>query len=154
MYLETPKDGFHFNAQQIAEISKRYQATYIGYWCTKAPRGHWNEQPVDVFYAEQPDRTKGHTNYFGMFRGHDGVLICDASSAFAEPMTGVLCEDGVVIVSRYRHDCVTRGPYMIDGGRDYVRSSVAGSYVTVTVRGGEFVLTTKDIINQTAGATV
>ena len=141
MYLETPKDGFHFTEQQIAKIAALRQATYMGYWCTKAPRGHWNEQPVDVFYVEQPDRTKGHTNYFGMFRGDDGVLICDASSAFSEPMTGVLCEDGVVIVSRYRHDYVTKGKYMIDGGRDYVRSHGAASYVTVTVHGGEFVLT-------------
>ena len=148
MYLETPKDGFHFTEQQIAKIAALHQATYMGYWCTKAPRGHWNEQPVDVFYVEQPDRTKGHTNYFGMFRRQDDVLICDASSAFSEPMTGVLCEDDVVIVSRYRHDYVTRGPYMIDGGRDYVRSGGAVSYVSVTVRGGEFVLTAQTEQNE------
>jgi hypothetical protein len=145
MYLVTPKNGFHFNEPQIAKISELYHATYMGYWCTKTPSGQWNDRPVDVFYVEQPDRTKGHTNYFGIYKIHewltDAPYICEASSAFSEPITGVLCEDGEVIVSRYRHDCVTKGPYMIDGGRDYVRSHGAASYVTVTVQGGEFVLT-------------
>ena len=141
MYLVTPKDGFHFNEQQIAKISNLYHAVYMGYWCTKPSSGQWNEQPVDVFYVEQPDRTKGHTNYFGMYMVDGSPYICEASSVFSEPITGVLCEDGEVIVSRYRHDYVTKGKYMIDGGRDYVRSHGAASYVTVTVHGGEFVLT-------------
>ena len=86
MYLATPKDGFHFTEQQIAKISNLYQAVYMGYWCTKSSSGQWNEQPVDVFYVEQPDRTKGHTNYFGMYMVDGSPYICEASSVFSEPI--------------------------------------------------------------------
>jgi hypothetical protein len=44
-------------------------------------------------------------------------------------------------VSRYRHDCVFKDGQMIDGGRDYLRSS-GGKFVNVTVKDGEFVLKT------------
>lgn len=69
------------------------------------------------------------------------MLITDAASAFSEPITGLLTDDGEVIVSRYRHDCVQKGPYMIDGGRDYLRTSGSntdGKLVKVTVVDGEF----------------
>jgi hypothetical protein len=42
-------------------------------------------------------------------------------------------------VSRYRHDCIFKDGQMIDGGRDYLRSS-GGKFVNVTVKDGEFVL--------------
>jgi hypothetical protein len=67
------------------------------------------------------------------------LMICNAESAFSEPITGILTEDGEVIVSRYRHDCVFKDGQMIDGGRDYLRSS-GGKFVNVTVKNGEFVL--------------
>ena len=68
-------------------------------------------------------------------------MITDAASAFCEPITGLLTDDGEVLVSRYRHDYVEKGPYMIDGGRDYLRTSgnaTAGKLVEVTVVDGEF----------------
>ena len=89
-----------------------------------------------------PDRSKGHSNYFGMYSAPGiGPMITNAESAFSEPITGLLTEDGEVIVSRYRHDYVEKGPYMIDGGRDYLRTSgnnADGKLVKVTVVDGEF----------------
>jgi len=70
-------------------------------------------------------------------------MITNAESAFSEPITGLLTENGEVIVSRYRHHCVIKGSYMIDGGRDYLRTSgnsADGKLVKVTVENGEFVL--------------
>jgi hypothetical protein len=144
MFFNIPKDGYWFVAENIRIIENKYQARYVGYWCTKNPRGGWNESPVDVFYVENPDRSKGHTNYFGMFRRDKEVLITDASSAFSEKMTGILCEDGEVIVSRYRHDYVTKGDNMIDGGRDYLKCSTGAKFVDVHMVGGEFLLMTKE----------
>jgi hypothetical protein len=66
------------------------------------------------------------------------VYITDAASAFSEPMTGSLCDDGEVIVSRYRHDYVEKKGAMIDGGRDYVRTAGTKS-ISVTVNGPNFV---------------
>ncbi|NBX51922.1 hypothetical protein EBT25_18785, partial [bacterium] len=108
-------------------------------WCTKSPAGYWHESPVDVFYVANPDRSKGHSNYFGMFVNERGnVMICNAESAFSEPITGVLCDDGEVLVSRYRHDFVTKGEISVDGGRDYTKTSGNVTYINVTVVDGEF----------------
>lgn len=111
----------------------------MGFWTIKNKHGGWSDDPVDVFYNADPDTSKGHTNYFGMFI-RDGVLyITEASSAFSEPIAGMPTPDGEVLVSRYRHNYVTKGDRMIDGGRDYIRASMHET-VTVTVNGGEFVI--------------
>jgi hypothetical protein len=67
------------------------------------------------------------------------VYITEASTAFSDAIAGLPTDDGEVIVSRYRHDYVEKGSYMIDGGRDYTRSSVHRT-VTVTVDGDKFVV--------------
>lgn len=141
MFIQTPENGFHFTTDEIAIIAKQYGAKYMGYWTIK--RGlNWSDQPVDVFYQPNPDVSKGHSHYFGMFRTFEGqAMITNAESAFSEPITGLLTDDGEVIVSRYRHDYVEKGPYMIDGGRNYLRTSGSnsdGKLVRVTVVNGEF----------------
>jgi hypothetical protein len=131
-------EGYWFKADGIRKIEERYGAKHMGYWCTRNPRGGWNERPVDVFYQPNPDKALGHSHYFGMFIQNDEVYITNAESAFAEGMTGALCADGEVIISRYVHDYIEKKGVMIDGGRDYVRSTT-GKLVRVTVEGSEFV---------------
>ncbi len=142
MFIKTAQTGYHYGPDAIAKIEEMYNAKYMGYWCIKNLRDDWNESPVDVFYVAEPDRSKGHTNYFGMFTRGDTSYITDASSAFSAPITGILTNDGEVIVSRYRHDYVTKDGYMIDGGRDYLRCSADSlqTFVNVSVEDGEFVL--------------
>lgn len=141
MFIKTPENGFHFTTDEIAIIAKQYGAQYMGPWSILQKSG-WTIDPVDVFYQPNPDVSKGHSHYFGMFRTFEGqVMITNAESAFSEPITGLLTDDGEVIVSRYRHDCVQKGPYMIDGGRDYLRTSgnnADGKLIKVTVVDGEF----------------
>ena len=121
----------------VEKIEKLKNATYMGHWCIKTEHG-WSERPVDVFYVAKPDKKKRHKHYFGILLREGQVFICDATSAFSEPMTGVLTADGEVLVSRYRHDCQTKKGVMVDGGRDYFRSSLPVSLVTVTVKGPTF----------------
>jgi len=141
MFIKTPENGFHFTTDGIAIIAKQYGAQYMGPWSILQKSG-WSIDPVDVFYQPNPDVSKGHSHYFGMFRTFEGrVMITNAESAFSEPITGLLTETGEVIVSRYRHNCVVKGPFMIDGGRDYLRTSgntADGKLVKVTVENGEF----------------
>ena len=141
MFIKTPEDGFHFIRRSIERIAKEYGAKYMGYWAIQTKRG-WSEIPVDVFYQPNPDRSKGHSNYFGMYSAPGiGPMITNAENAFSEPITGLLTDDGEVIVSRYRHDYVQKGLYMIGGGRDYLRTSSSnadGKLVKVTVENGEF----------------
>ncbi len=140
MFIKPLEAGYHFGPKQIAIIEEKYGAKYMGYWCTKSVNGDWwNERPVDVFYQPNPDRAKGHTNYFGMFTQDGMVWITNAESAFSEPITGVITEDGEVLVSRYRHDYVSKDGYMIDGGRDYLRCSLS-PLANIIVKDGEFII--------------
>lgn len=154
MRLENRKP-YHLSPAGVLQVEQEKHASYMGYWCVKGPRG-WNETPVDVFYVANPDRDKGHSNYFGMFTRADTLYICDAHSCFSENITGIV-EDGMVYVSRYRHDyVVTPSGFSIDGGRDYMKTSLfqpavsdqldlaeqrlhnQARFVTVRVNGGEF----------------
>ena len=142
MFIKTP-ESYHFDHKYALNIiEEKYKAKYMGYWAIKRDGGDWSDMPVDVFYQPNPDLSQGHSHYFGIFTvAGQGVLITNAASAFSEPITGLLTDDGEVLVSRYRHDYVEKGQYMIDGGRDYLRTSgnaVAGKLVEVTVVDGEF----------------
>ena len=144
MYVKIPTTGFHFSADQIKWIEESYKGKYMGYWTTQRKDGSWNDMPVDVFYQPNPDVTRGHSHYFGMYRDTftDETKITDAKSAFSSPLIGLLTDDGEVIVSRYRHDYVSKGDKFIDGGRDYVRSSVVDeSMMLITVDRDQFVIT-------------
>jgi len=137
MYFDKPTEGYHFNKNQIKMLEDMYKAKYVGAFCTKRKDGTWHEMPVDVFYNSSPDTSKGHKNYFGVFYDHmnDTVMITDATSAVSEKMTGVVANDGEVIVSGYRHDYRKSrdGSVFIDGGRDYLRSVIGANTVGVMV---------------------
>lgn len=137
------------NDSYIRAVCTQYNAKYLGSWCIKDKNGNWTERPVEVFYQRNPDTHKGHSNYFGLFLNlYNSVMICNAESAFSESIPGIL-EDGLVYVSRYRHDYVTipdvEGAF-IDGGRDYLRynASIDNKFVIVKVVDGEFVFTPQE----------
>lgn len=142
-FVKIPERAFWFAPDGIEKICQKYNAKYMGYWCTKRAWDHWNESPVDVFYVADPDRSKGHSNYFGMFIRNGEVYITNAESAFSETMDGVVNKDGEVIISRYRHDYRAGDTCDIDGGRDYTK--LTGDIknverVFVTVDGPNFVI--------------
>lgn len=122
-YFVKPTSGYHFSENNIKTIEEKYGAKYIGYFCTRKSNGAWNDLPVDVFYQPNPDVSKGHSHYFGMFRQIGNVYITDAISITENPMLGVIANDGEVVVSRYRHDYrrSNDGSVFIDGGRDYTK---------------------------------
>lgn len=137
-----PTEGYHFGEANIKKIEENYKARYIGYWCTKRPFGGWNEEPIDIFWVDNPNRELGHSNFLGVFRRGEEVYVTNGESAFEESITGLADNDGNVIVSRYRHDYVTLGEMMIDGGRDYTRCSGYGRFVDISINDkGEFVIT-------------
>lgn len=136
MYIQhTP---YWFDRVGISKIEKMYRAIYMGPWCIRDIKGNWSNFPVEVFYQKNPDKSKGHVNYIGIYESSSGWCICNAESAFSESMMGVLCPDGEVLVSRYRHNCLEKDGVMIDGGRDYIRTNANGEKVNVTVHNGEF----------------
>ena len=140
------KSPYWFKADGIKKIEELKSAVHMGHWCTRAPDGNWNEQPVDLFYVANPDISKGHSHYFGMFYRNHTLYITNGESAFPTDnnIIGVLADDGEVLVSRFRHDYQERKGAMIDGGRDYTRASSPARYVKVDVDGSEFKFTQLD----------
>ena len=127
MFLKIPTDGYWLNAKGIKIVSEKYKAKYLGYFAMPGPGGNWTDEPFELFYVENPDRSQGHSNYFAIFykRNYDmskgPLLITNGEKCFEQPMTGVLDPNGEVHISRYRHDSRDIPGGSIDGGRDYLR---------------------------------
>jgi len=143
MMTRIDQSPYWFKKEGIAKAEEMYNAKHIGFWCKKTTAGWWTDYPVDVFYQKNPDTSKGHTHYLGLFIDQGQLYVTAADTAFESPITGLMLPSGEVIVSRYRHHCITTDDgYMIDGGRDYLRyTAPKGSQsklVSVTVRDGEF----------------
>ena len=133
------KSPYWLSHQGVLSVEKAKNATHMGYWCAKTQSGSWGEEPIDVFYQPNPDVSKGHSHYFGLFAQFGIMYIAKADSCFSKPILGALIEDtGEVLVSRYRHHFEARGPVFVDGGRDYFRHSVPIVEVEVSVNGPEF----------------
>lgn len=122
----------------VKQVERAYDAKFIGHWCARLADGTWSQQPLDVFYVEEPDFEAGHSNYFGItVRGND-TLITNAASCFEEPIIGFLSKGKEVVVSRYRHDYQERSDGTVDGGRDYLKMQVGCILIGVEVKDGEF----------------
>lgn len=138
MYLSECKP-FYLNSNAVEITEAHYRAKYIGCWQIKDNTGEWTNVPIDTFYQPNADVEKGHSTYFGVFYSTSKHCncICNAESAFSEPILGVLADDGEVLVSRYRHDYVSKGDHFVDGGRDYFRHSIS-PVVKICVNSGNF----------------
>ena len=145
MYIinDTSEAGF-----VIPTVEDKYNAKYMGSWALRTRDGAWAEVPSAIFYVENPDRSLGHTNYFGLFTRGSSTYITKGDSAFTD-LTGVLAKDGEVVISRYRHDY--RGSsddsVWIDGGRDYLRYNGVSKVVSVEVVDGKFYVDGEEVTN-------
>lgn len=122
----------------IAKVESKYQAKYVGNFCLPTVGGGWGEQPVAIFYQENPPPI-AQSNYFGLFDRGSHLLITDGAKAMPETgIDAIVSEDGEVLFSRYRHDFRTSKDktVSIDGGRDYTKLSYepGNSVRTVTLR--------------------
>lgn len=107
----------------IDKVEEVYNAKHVGDFCTKRLDGkHYNDIPVTVFYQPNPPELSPEgrpcSNYFGLYYQQKSLMICDAISAFDEPIVGSVAQNGDVIFSSYRHDYKHSpdGTAMIDGG--------------------------------------
>ena len=123
---------------KFSVIEKEYKAKYIMEVALRNVEGGWVNTPVSLFYQkEKPKNIPGASNYFGLFFSAIGVTaygspvksetvrITNAEAAVKDVVyTGVLCpDDTTVIYSAFRHDCQIHQDIMVDGGRDYLRTS-------------------------------
>jgi len=137
MYINVQKTGID------EYFCKKYNASYLGIFCLKTYEGAWSESICGVYYVDNPDTSKGHTNYFAIsFLGVLDVraFISKGDSAFEDGLTGIVSEEGEVLISKYRHDYrkfKRDGDVFIDGGRDYTRSNT--TTIDISVVDGKFI---------------
>jgi hypothetical protein len=137
------KNYYKFKHDKINEKFKG-DLSYIGDICYK-------NIPVAVYHANNPRKDLGHKEY---------MLICapSRSEGFVSGMekeelekhinhAAKFCQNcSELLISLHRHDYVTCtcGEVMIDGGKDYTRSSVKGLDGTYNVLTKEFIENKKD----------
>lgn len=111
-----------FKPETIKKIEEHYSANYLLDLCVKNNKDVWSEIPIAIFYNKNPNITEGHSNYFGIFLRDNQTIICNAKSVADVDWYGVIDDNDMVYLSRYRHDYrETPEGYFIDGGQDYQR---------------------------------
>ena len=112
-----------FSDENIAKIEEKYNAKYVIDSCLKNIGGSWVNSPAAIFYTEEA-HPQG-SNYMALYWSEisDGWMIADGQSAVQGELGGFLFEDGELVHSRYRHDFFVHRGAMVDGGREYFRSS-------------------------------
>jgi hypothetical protein len=138
LYLYTPKSYWGFN---VEVMEQKRNCKYVGDFAIKDKNGNWAESPCAIFWQATPP-VFGYSHYFAVFSRDDTVYVTSGESIEGMVMTGMVADNGEVIYSRYRHDCVysADGTAMIDGGRDYVRSSFPCRAVNVRLIGPNLVI--------------
>ena len=128
----------HYPLFDTKKVIKHYQEkdqVPITYICTTDLNA--SDRPVDIFYRQTPHPEFGN-RYFGMFINfnHGGVMICAADQVEGLEF-GMIDVDGKYYYSQSHHDYKVVGEKMIDGGREYIRTS--GSVDVFKIQDGNFV---------------
>lgn len=122
---------YGFNAEKVC---KQFEGdlTYLNTFCIK-PHYH----PFAVFRNASPNRSKDHKDFLLLFMARESVMVTGMDADKIEDhryQTGMYCPDcREVIYSVNRHDyrkCKC-GRCMVDGGKDYFRSNMAGTTVKI-----------------------
>ena len=104
----------------IKDIELKYNAKYVIDSCLKSDSGNWLNFPAAFFYTEEK-HPRG-SNYFAMY-SLGGWMITNGIRVSEGVFHGILFEDGELVHSRYRHDWFEHRGAMVDGGRNYFRTS-------------------------------
>ena len=95
-----------------------------------------SDKPVDVFYRETPHPKFGN-RYFGIYKSEDKMFITNADMVEDFDFGMIKDKDNNWYYSSCHHDCIFIEGSMIDGGRQYIRSTnLAGVF---KIKDGEFI---------------
>ena len=128
-----------FDTNRVEELYTEKDGVEVRYVCTTDLNA--SDVPVDVFYRETPHPQFGN-RYFGLYfdnvRGHLMITNADIVESFE---FGMIEQDGKYYYSQSHHDYKVVEDKMIDGGRQYIKSS--GGTVVMRIINGKFIA--KDI---------
>lgn len=131
--MKLDKDNFNWYGFDHDKVRQKFgdldgNLEYIGSFCVKGMY-----RPAAVYYAPNPDRSKGHMNYVFFWKEMDPVLFRNTllvSGMSPEAMEEYRVQEGIycqecddLIYSVMRHDmryCGCKKTF-VDGGRDYMR---------------------------------
>ena len=132
----------HYPITKITQAEKIYSekdGVPVKHVCTT----EFGDAIADIFYRETPHPKFGNRYFCLFFRGDD-LYVANADSIENLSFGMVENDDGDLEYSRSRHDYKSfNNGNMIDGGRDYIRSS--GKVKIYVVRDG--VMTTFGVSN-------
>ena len=124
-----------FDIENVEKIYTEKDGVEVKYVCTTDLNA--SDVPVDVFYRPTPHPQFGN-HYFGIYWDHvrDCTMITNADVVESLEF-GMICVDNKYYYSQSHHDYKVVGDKMIDGGRQYIRSSDCG--VVMKIRNGKFI---------------
>ena len=128
-----------FNTERVEKLYSEKDGVPVKYVCTTDLS--MSDVPADIFYRESPHPEFGN-RYFGLFRNpdpaSDGTLMITGADKVEEFEFGMIKDsDDNYYYSSSHHDCIFIEGKMIDGGREYIRST--GLDVVFKIKNGEFI---------------
>ena len=122
------------NIEKVEEYYSEKDGVPVKHVCTTE---FGNGDIADIFYRDTPHPKFGNRYFAALFRGDQGYI---ANADGVENLTFGMVEndDAQLEYSQSRHDYKSfKNGNMIDGGRDYIRSS--GNVKVFVVRDGKMV---------------
>ena len=119
--------------KKVEEIYTKKDGVKIKYVCTTDLSGGLN--PSDIFYRETPHPEFGN-RYFGIYYLNHVPYITAADIIESKDFGMIMCGDSWVY-SAHRHDYITCGGKVIDGGRAYIRGF---GFTMFSVLDGKFIM--------------
>ena len=121
----------------ISKVEKKYNAKFVCETQIRGKNKNWRTESSLIFYNTEPHPQGSNYMALSVFYDYEekpDLVVSNGISATEHEIVGII--DGEeIIYSRYRHDYrVGKTGVMIDGGRDYVRSSVSGPNQFVTLK--------------------
>jgi len=128
-----------FDTAKVEKIYSEKDGVEVKYVCTTDLKA--SDVPVDVFYRETPHPQFGN-RYFGIFYDNFRGCMMITNADIVESLEfGMIEVDGKYYYSQSHHDYKVVEGKMIDGGRQYVKST--GSTIMMHIINGKFIA--KDI---------
>lgn len=123
-----------FDTEKVEKLYSEKDGVPVKYVCTTDLSV--SDSPMDVFYRETPHPEFGN-KYFGLFRTKEGNPMITSADKVEEFDFGMIEDkDGWMWYSQCHHDCLFLDGKMIDGGRQYIRST--GDHIVFGIKDGNF----------------
>jgi len=124
-----------FNKDVVTAHYTKKDGVPVQYVCTTDLTA--SDFPVDVYYRETPHPKFGN-RYFGLYndKTQDCMMITNADIVESLEFGMITDKDNYYYYSSSHHDCLFIDGKMIDGGREYIRSTgLEGVY---KIKNGKF----------------